>query len=430
MHATTLDHAVPTDAEQSACRKAAWRLVPILALAYFVNYLDRTNVGFAALTMNRDLGLSASQFGFAAGIFYVGYCLFEVPSNLALYRYGARKWLARIMITWGLFAAATSFAVGPNSYAVIRLLAGIGEAGFFPGVIFYLTLWFPSKYRTRMMGWFLAAIPLSSVFSGPLSVSMLQMDGWMVLHGWQWLFILQGLPACVLGLLCLWILTDTPGQAKWLTPEERTALEQALAREAQGRPQHSFGKSLKDVRVWLLAAILFSYIIGILGIGVWLPTILKTHHISNTQIGFATALPYVVGSIAMLIWARVVARSQRYVKHLALTCGLAAAGFFGSVASEALVPAMLGITIALVGLSSVRTCFYSIPATFLGREAAAGGLAFINAVGSLGGLFGPYMVGWLKDVTGSFQAGLIGMGAMLVLVTALTLVLKSIIKEA
>lgn len=430
MQSIATDAVASSDAEQSACRKAAWRLVPLLALAYFVNYLDRTNVGFAALTMNRDLGLTASQFGFAAGIFYVGYCLFEVPSNLALYRYGARKWLARIMISWGLFAAATSLAAGATSYSLIRLLAGIGEAGFFPGVIFYLTLWFPSQYRTRMMGWFLAAIPLSSVFSGPLSVSMLKLDGSFGLHGWQWLFILQGLPACVLGALCLIVLTDTPDKAKWLTPDERAALQSAISNEQQGRPgERSFSRSLRDTRVWLLAAILFSYIIGILGIGVWLPTILKTHHLSDTQVGFATALPYVVASVAMLTWARVVAKSRRYVKHLALTCGLAAIGFFGSVMSDSLMPAMIGLTAALVGLSSVRTCFYSIPATFLSQEARAGGLAFINAVGSLGGLCGPYMVGWLKDVTGSFKAGLIGMGSMLVLATVLTLVLGKIIKE-
>lgn len=417
-------------AEQSACRKAAWRLIPLLAFAYFINYLDRTNVGFAALTMNRDLGLSASAFGLAAGIFYVGYCLFEVPSNLALYRYGARRWLARIMITWGLFAAATSFAVGPTSYAFIRLTAGIGEAGFFPGVIFYLTLWFPSQFRTRMMAIFLAAIPLSSVFSGPLSVSMLQLDGVLGLHGWQWLFVLQGLPACVLGVVCLFALPDGPAHAKWLTDDEQRALQDALERERSTMHERDFRKSLKDSRVWLLAAILFSYIIGILGIGVWMPTILKTHHLTDMQVGLATAIPYIVGSLAMLAWARVLARKRRYVKHLVLTCAVAAIGFFASVASSSLVPAMFGLTVAIVGLSSVRTCFYSIPATFLDKEAAAGGVAFINAVGSLGGLVGPAMVGWLKDVTGSFNAGLMGMGGMLVLATLLSAYLKTQVKEA
>lgn len=418
-----------SDDERSACRKAALRLIPLLALAYFVNYLDRTNVGFAALTMNHDLDLTATQFGFAAGIFYIGYCLFEVPSNLAMYRYGARRWIARIMVTWGLFAAATAFSTGPTSYSVIRLLAGIAEAGFFPGVIFYMTLWFPSYYRTRMMAWFLVAVPLSSVVSGPLSAWMLQLDGMLGLHGWQWLFILQGMPACILGGVCLRVLCDSPDSAKWLTEAERTALHTALAMERYGRSEHNFRKVLGDVRIWLLAGILFCYIIGILGIGVWLPTILKSHQLSNTHVGLISAVPYLIASIGMLIWGRVLARSRRYVKHLAITCAVAAAGFLFSVAYSSLLPALFGLTVALIGLCSVRTCFYSIPATFLSREAAAGGIALINATGSLGGLVGPYMVGWLKDVTGSFTAGLLGMGGMLVMATILTLILRRIIKE-
>lgn len=408
---------------QRACRKAALRLVPLLALAYFFNYLDRTNVGFASLTMNDDLGLTAAQFGFAAGIFYLGYCLFEVPSNLALYRFGARRWLARIMITWGLCAAATALAQGPTSYAVIRLLAGIAEAGFFPGVIFFLSLWFPVQYRTRVMAWFLFAIPLSSVLGGPLSAAMLQLDGLWGYAGWQWLLVLQGLPACFLGVLCLKMLADQPAQATWLSAEERQALQGALDAEQASKGTHSFRQSLKDGRVWLLAAILFSYIIGILGIGVWLPQILKSHHLTTLQIGWISAVPYIIASGAMLIWARVLAGKRRYILHLALTCGTGAAGFLFSVMFNELLPALIGLTVALIGLCSVRTCFYSIPATFLSRQAAAGGIAFINATGSLGGLVGPYAVGWLKDATGSFTAGLLGMGCMLCLATLLTGVL-------
>ncbi|MBA1189587.1 MFS transporter [Pseudomonas entomophila] len=411
-----------------ACKKAALRLVPLLALAYFFNYLDRTNVGFASLTMNEDLGLTASQFGFAAGIFYVGYCLFEVPSNLALYRFGARRWLARIMITWGLFAAATSLAQGPTSYAVIRLLAGIAEAGFFPGVIFFLSLWFPAHYRTKVMAWFLFAIPLSSVLGGPLSAAMLQMDGIWGFAGWQWLLVLQGLPACLLGLLCLHMLADKPADAGWLTQEEKTALQTVLDAEQASKSAHSFRQSLTDPRVWLLAAILFSYIIGILGIGVWLPQILKSHHLTTTQIGWISAAPYVIASVAMLVWAKVLARKRRYILHLALTCATGAAGFIFSVVYSDLLPALFGLTIALIGLCSVRTCFYSIPSTFLSKQAAAGGIAFINATGSLGGLVGPYAVGWLKDATGSFNAGLIGMASMLCLATALTVVLGFMVK--
>ncbi len=429
MTSLTAPTAQDTDpAHIRACKKAALRLVPLLALAYFFNYLDRTNVGFASLTMNEDLGLTASQFGFAAGIFYVGYCLFEVPSNLALYRFGARRWLARIMITWGLFAAATSLAQGPTSYAVIRLLAGIAEAGFFPGVIFFLSLWFPAHYRTKVMAWFLFAIPLSSVLGGPLSAAMLQMDGIWGFAGWQWLLVLQGLPACLLGLLCLRMLADRPADAGWLTPEEKVALQTVLDAEQASKSAHSFRQSLTDPRVWLLAAILFSYIIGILGIGVWLPQILKSHHLTTTQIGWISAAPYVIASGAMLVWAKVLARKRRYILHLALTCATGAAGFIFSVVYSDLLPALFGLTIALIGLCSVRTCFYSIPSTFLSKQAAAGGIAFINATGSLGGLVGPYAVGWLKDATGSFNAGLIGMASMLCLATALTVVLGFMVK--
>lgn len=416
--------------QKSACRKAAIRLIPLLAIAYFFNYLDRTNVGFASLTMNEDLGLTASQFGFAAGIFYIGYCLFEVPSNLALYRFGARRWLARIMITWGLCSAATALAQGPTSYAVIRLLAGIAEAGFFPGVIFFMSLWFPQQYRTRVMAWFLFAIPISSVLGGPLSAVMLEMNGIWGVTGWQWLLVLQGLPACIIGLVCLKMLADKPANAHWLTAREREALQSAIDAEHESKGTHSFRQSISDIRVWLLAAILFSYIIGILGIGVWLPQILKTHSLTTTQIGWVSAIPYLIASIAMLLWAKILARKRRYILHLAITCATGAAGFICSVAYNDLIPALIGLTVALIGLSSVRTCFYSIPATFLSKQAAAGGIAFINAVGSLGGLVGPYAVGVLKDVTHSFNAGLIGMAGMLCLATVLTLILRHIVKEA
>ncbi|MDH0618304.1 MFS transporter [Pseudomonas fulva] len=429
---TTLTSSLAAErdpAEIRACKKAALRLIPLLALAYFFNYLDRTNVGFASLTMNEDLGLTASQFGFAAGIFYLGYCLFEVPSNLALYRYGARRWLARIMITWGLFAAATSLAQGPASYAVIRLLAGIAEAGFFPGVIFFLSLWFPAHYRTKVMAWFLFAIPMSSVLGGPLSAAMLEMDGIWGFAGWQWLLVLQGLPACVLGLLCLRLLADKPGDAIWLTAEEKQALQAVLDVEHQSKSAHSFKESLKDARVWLLAAILFSYIIGILGIGVWLPQILKSHNLTTMQIGWVSAAPYLIASAAMLVWAKILAKKRRYILHLALTCGTGATGFIFSVIYSDLIPALFGLTVALVGLCSVRTCFYSIPSTFLSKQAAAGGIAFINATGSLGGLVGPYAVGWLKDFTGSFNAGLMGMAFMLCLATALTCVLGFMVNK-
>jgi MFS family permease len=425
------DHS-PLDLEavrQSALKKNTWRLVPILAVAYFFSYIDRTNVGFAALTMNRDLGLTATQFGWAAGIFYIGYCIFEVPSNLALYRFGARRWLARIMISWGLVAAATAFTVGPKSYAFIRLLEGAAEAGFFPGAIFYLSIWFPVQYRTRILAWFLVAVPLSSVVGGPVSALILQMNGLFGLTGWQWIFILEGVPACLCGLVTLFLLADEPKDAKWLTPQERDALAEMLAQEKREREERNFWAALKDIRVLLLTCILFFYIIGILGIGVWLPLILKTHRLSNLQIGFLSAIPYIVGSVAMIPWARQVDRSRRYIKNLALAQLVAAAGFTFSVFYGSLIPALVGITVAVIGPSSIRPSFYVMPSRFLTGAAAAVGIAFIHGFGNLGGMVGPVMVGWLKDVTGSYKAGMLGMAGTLVIPVRLTISLKFIVKE-
>ena len=243
------DRETDASIEQRAVRKAAWRFIPLLALAYFFNYLDRTSVGFAALTMNRDLGLTATQFGWGAGIMFAGYCLFEVPSNLALYRFGARRWLARIMITWGLMAAATALATGPTSFYAIRLLLGIGEAGFFPGVIFFLAVWFPASYRTRVLAWFTVSTPLSSLIGGPLSTWLLQLTAYLA-AGWKWMFIVEGLPACALGFLVLKLLSDSPAHAAWLSDDERAALQRAFERDgaAAGRKKR-FGVALRDVRV-------------------------------------------------------------------------------------------------------------------------------------------------------------------------------------
>ena len=243
-----------------AVRKNLLRIVPLLAVAYFFNYIDRSNVGFAALTMNRDLGLTNAQFGAAAGLFFIGYCLLEVPSNLALYRFGARRWLARIMISWGLLSAATAFVAGPRSYGWLRVLTGAAEAGFFPGVLFYLSSWFPREHRVRVLAWFTVAIPLSSVVGGPVSVLVLQMQGLAGLHGWQWLFLIEGLPACVMGVVTLLVLRDHPREAAWLEPEERAALLEALDRERTATPRKDWLAALRDVRVWLMTGILFTYL--------------------------------------------------------------------------------------------------------------------------------------------------------------------------
>lgn len=414
---------------QSAVRKNLVRVVPILAFAYFFNYIDRTNVGFAALRMNRDLGLSNAEFGAAAGLFFVGYCLLEVPSNLALYRFGARRWLARIMISWGLLSAATAFVTGPTSFYALRVLTGAAEAGFFPGVVFYLSTWFPARDRVRVLAWFLVAIPLSSVVGGPLSVAILQMDGVAGLKGWQWLFIIEGIPACFMGLMTLSFLRDKLEQAFWLTAEERSVLTGVLAREEATRPKKSLIGALRDPKVLLLTAILFSYWIGINGIAIWLPLLLKTHGLSDTAVGLLSAVPYLVGAGAMMVWARHMNRTGQHMLNLALACVVSAVGLAFSIVFASLVPAMIGITLGVIGLSSVRPAFYSLPSRYLTGAAAAGGIAFINAVGSLGGYVGPWMVGVLKDWTQSFTPGMLAMSAMLVVAALLTWLLRNVTKE-
>lgn len=408
----------------SALSKNTWRLVPLLGLAYLFNYLDRTSVGFAALQMNKAIGLSATQFGWGAGILFFSYCLLEVPSNMMMYRFGARRWLARIMITWGLAAAATAFAVGPYSFYAIRFLLGVFEAGFFPGVIWYLSIWFPEKHRTGVLALFMAATPLSSLLGSPISAALLGMDGLWGLAGWQWMFLLEGLPACLLGILCLALLADTPEQARWLTPEERHALLAALAGDKHDKPKKDLWAAMQDVRVLMLTAITFAFTIGSYGIGIWLPLILKSHGLSNMQVGWLSAIPYLFATIGMLFWARLVDRKGQKIYNLMAALILGALGLALSVVFSSLVPALACLTLALVGTISARTVFYTIPQSFLTGAAAAGGIAFINSVGAFGGFVGPYMVGFLKDATGSFNAGMIGMAVILVIATGIAGSLK------
>ncbi|MDR5757143.1 MFS transporter [Caballeronia sp. LZ035] len=416
------DRPVDATLEQQAVKKAAWRFIPLLALAYFFNYLDRTSVGFAALTMNHDLGLTATQFGWGAGIMFAGYCVCEVPSNLALYRFGARRWLARIMITWGFFAAATALATGPTSFYAIRLLLGIGEAGFFPGVIFFLAVWFPASYRTRVLAWFTVSTPLSSFVGAPLSTWLLSMDGVLGLAGWKWMFIAEGLPACVLGFLVLRMLVDRPADAKWLSPQERQALQNAFDREgAASTKKKDFSAALKDARTYILAMISFGFTMGSYGIGIWLPQMLKAHGMSMTETGLLSAVPYFFATIALLWWARRVDRRGAPVANLAAGLLIGAVTLGVSTHFHQLLPAMTGITLALIGTIAGRTIFYTLPNRFLSGHAAAGGLALINSIGALGGFAGPYLVGYLKDSFGTFTAGMIGLSAVLFVTTLLTL---------
>jgi len=414
---------------QSAVRKAALRFVPLLTIAYLFNYLDRTSLGFAALTMNKQLGLTPSQFGFAAGILFLGYTLFEIPSNLMLYRVGARRWLARIMISWGLVSAAMALVVGPHSFYGLRLLLGIMEAGFFPGVTFFLAAWFPVQFRTRMLAWFLVGIPLSSLIGGPICGALLQMNGIWGLAGWQWLFIGVSLPCIPLGLLTLRYLSDRPDAAAWLTPEERDALNGVLASEVRERTPRSVLAALTDARVLILAAIQFGFTMASYGIGIWLPLILKEYQLSTWAIGWVSAIPYLFAAVGMILWARYVDRKGQRIVNLAVACLLGGAGLLAPILSGSLTTALMGFSAALVGVTAARAIFWTIPTRFLTGVAAAGGLAFINSIGTIGGFAGPYMMGWLKEISGSYVFGLAGMAAVLVAAMAASLSLKLVMSK-
>ncbi|MGB6254841.1 MAG: MFS transporter [Bradyrhizobium sp.] len=437
---TVLGEGVPGNSElsgpmaadavlQSAVHKAAVRFVPLLTIAYLFNYLDRTSLGFAALTMNKQLGLSPSQFGLAAGIFFLGYSVFEIPSNLLLYRVGARRWLARIMISWGLVSAATAFVVGPHSFYGLRFLLGVMEAGFFPGVTFFLAAWFPAQYRTRMLAWFLVGIPLSSLVGSPVCGMLLKMDGIWGLHGWQWLFLVLSLPCVPLGFITLKLLSDRPQVAGWLTPEERNVLAGVLASEVRERPRTSLLAALRDPRVLICTAIQFGFTLGSYGIGIWLPLMLRDYQLTNTAIGWIAAIPYLFASVGMILWARYVDEKGRRIANLALACLLGALGLLAPVLSHSLVSAVIGFSLALIGVTAARAIFWTIPTRFLTGVAAAGGIAFINSIATLGGFVGPSMMGWLKEFSGSYVVGLLAVAAIIFASTLASMSLKLFISR-
>jgi ACS family tartrate transporter-like MFS transporter len=421
-----LTPAVASDpALQSAIHKALWRILPFLALGFFFNFLDRTSVSFAALQMNKSLGLTATQFGWGAGLLFVSYCLFEVPSNMAMYHIGARRWLARIMITWGIAAAATAFASGPLSFYILRFILGAFEAGFFPGVILYLSLWFPPAHRARVVAYFIAAAPVSQFIGAPVSVGLLQLNGAMGLEGWQWMFLLEGLPACVLGLVCLRLLVDRPSEATWLTAPEKAAITAALAQETQDRPSHRLRDAVRDPRVLMLACISLTFTAGSFGVSFWLPLIMKDAGLTNGQISWMSAIPYLIATVISLLWAGFVDRTGLKLSSLLVSLVLGITGLALSVAFTSFLPALICLTVSLIGTIAARSLFFAIPQSYLSGAATAGGLAFINCIGSLGGFVGPYLVGWLKDATGSYNAGMLGMAGIVVISAVLTIVLKT-----
>jgi MFS transporter, ACS family, tartrate transporter len=436
-HATEGNYASRTadSVRIHASRKIAARLIPFLVLCYFVAYLDRVNVGFAALTMNKDLGFDPEILGFGAGIFFFGYFIFEVPSNILLERFGARMWIARIMITWGIVSACMAFVSGPTSFYVVRFILGVAEAGFFPGIILYLTYWFTAEERARWIGLFMAAIPLSSVIGGPASGLMLDhLDGVLGLRGWQWLFILEGLPSVIMGVITLAFLDDRPSSAAWLDPSERAAVSAKLDAERANREaikSFSLVGAMTNPRVLSLSLVYFGIVSGNYGLGFFLPTIVKgvaqslqldasTGIAINTLTGYLVAVPYACAVVGMIWWSRRSDLVGERVMHFALPAivggiALATAAY---VANPLL--AAFAVTVCAVCTYAALPTFWTLPTAFLTGTAAAAGIALVNSIGNIGGFVGPYVMGSLTKAYGAPTLGLVFLACCYVMAGVVT----------
>jgi MFS transporter, ACS family, tartrate transporter len=397
------------DIESTTMRKVTLRLVPFLMLCYFIAYLDRVNIGFAGATMRADLGLSATAFGGAAGIFFIAYFFFEVPSNLALNAFGARRWIARIMFTWGLVSGAQAFVAGEFSFNIVRLLLGIAEAGFFPGIIFFLTLWFPTAYRARIVGWFMFAIPISTVIGAPISGLILGLEGVAGLHGWQWMFLIEAVPALLMTVAVLMYLTDRPIDALWLQPQERQWLQDRLDRERAERQRivdMSWLRSMMDWRVIALGLVYMGANIPQYGLSFFLPQIVKAFGVSNFNAGVITAVPYLVGAIGMIVWSAHSDQTAERKWHAVIAFLFIIGGLILASMTDNPTVKMLFLCIAGFGFFAVLPIFWTFPTAFLSGAGAASGIAAVNSIGNLGGYFGPQVFGLLRDHTGSDVAGL------------------------
>ena len=416
--------------EEALYRRLRWRLIPYLLLLYVIAWFDRVNVGFAALTMNAELGISAAAYGFGAGIFFLGYALFEVPSNLVLARVGARRWIARIMLTWGLISMAMMFARGELSFYALRFALGVAEAGFLPGIIYYLGAWFPKAERARAISWFMLGIPLGTVFGGPLAGALLGLHGVNGLSGWQWLFLLEGAPAVVFGILTWLWLPDAPRDVRWLDAAEREYVARRVAEEdaatrARHPSSHSLRTALLHPTVWLLALVMFCCQTGSYGLNLWIPQIVKgLSSQSNLMVGFISAIPYVAAALAMLWCGRSSDRSGERFLHVAVPSLIGAAGFAASAFLRSPVPGMIALSIAAMGDLCTRGPFWALPSRFLSGSALAAGIALINTMAALGGFVGPTMVGYVRQATGGFTGGLLFLSALLVLAAVGTLWLR------
>ena len=396
--------------EQSTMRKVYWRLLPLAILTYFLCYLDRINVGFAALTMNKDLGLDAATYGLAAGTFFWGYFLFEVPSNIILEKVGARIWIARIMISWGILSGATAFCTGPWSFLTMRFLLGLAEAGLFPGMILFFTYWFPDWHRARIVSGFMVALPLAVAAGAPVSTAILSgFDGFMGLAGWKWMFIAESIPTILVGFVILWFITDRPSLAHWLSEDERSWLIATLVTERdliERKRKVSVWESFWDPKVLLLTLNYFGIVGASIGMLLFMPQIVKQLGLTNMQVGWVTMIPYLCGAVALVAWGWLSDRTGERRWNLFWACITATAGLVIAAQTMGTVWAVVGMSIAAIGFYGSKGPFWTLPSMMLTGTAAASGIAWINAVGNLGGFFGPTAVGWAKSYTGSFTGGL------------------------
>jgi ACS family tartrate transporter-like MFS transporter len=405
-----VDHIGPSRSEidpleRETIRRVIWRLLPLLMLGYFCAYLDRVNVGMAASTMNQQLGFSSAMFGFGAGLFFIGYFVAEIPSNLILNKYGARRWIARILITWGIISGLTAFVWNDWSFYTIRLLLGLAEAGFFPGVVLYLTWWFPAHYRTRMMAMFYSSVVISNIVGQPISGLLLHLDGILGLHGWQWLFLTEAVPSVVMSWVFWRLLTDRPADAVWLRPEQRAWLTERLASEQAEREairKFSLAGAFAEPKIWLLTVAYIGLNASNYGVLFFLPLIVKGLGVSTNMIGVVSALPFVFALVAMNIWGWHSDHTGERTWHIAGPCfviagGMAACSIIG-VGHPVII--MVALIISQMGQQCTAVTFWSLPTALLSGTAAAGGIAMINATGSLGGLVGPWMFGLAKDLSG------------------------------
>ena len=418
--------------ESTVVPKVTWRLIPLLFLCYIIAYIDRINVAFAGLQLQKAFGVDTATYyqiyGWGAGMFFIGYFLFEVPSNLILHRVGARLWIARIMVVWGLISSAMMFVETPTGFYVMRFLLGVAEAGFFPGIILYMTYWFRAQDRARTVALFSTAGTLAGFFNSPISGKLLQLDGVWGLSGWQWLFLIEGIPAVIVGIVVLIVLPDKPQKARWLSDTEREWIRAELARdEAQAGPgrQHQLRDVFTSGRVWLLCVIYFLLNVGAYGFEMWLPQIIRGFSgFSEFKIGLLNSIPYLAATICMVLVGRHSDRTGERRWHVAASAFAAAVGFAVSALSHNLFVSLAALALAFSGVKSMLGPFWAQSTAFLSGTAAAGGIAWINSVGNLGGFAGPTVVGQVRKATGSYANGLFTLGGALVLLGILALSLR------